>query len=147
MEIVQYQEKEKGREDTIKELIWRLEETEKRTRRNNIIIHGKIWQRESIRNQIQVWIKEKLELDVSITRCWIIKGQEKAHRDLTFKGRNLRRKLKEKATELSEKGKRTLGRDDTINIEGTHWKRSERDQNIVQTSKIWKGKGQTQYKQ
>ncbi|KAJ8685347.1 hypothetical protein QAD02_021140 [Eretmocerus hayati] len=51
MEIVNMPEREKEREDTINELTWRLEDTEKRARRNNIIIYGITWQGENIREK------------------------------------------------------------------------------------------------
>ncbi|KAJ8672386.1 hypothetical protein QAD02_003645 [Eretmocerus hayati] len=168
MENVNIPEREKEREDTINELTWRLEDPEKRARRNNIIIHGIAWQGENIREKIQEWIKEKLGIEVVIIRCWKIKGQEKTEgaecekesmkreiminkkkvkgsevyidKDLTFKERGIRRKLKAIAREQVEKGKRATVRDDAIIIDGRLWKWSEKDQNIFQTGKKWEEK-------
>ncbi|KAJ8670940.1 hypothetical protein QAD02_002199 [Eretmocerus hayati] len=160
--------REKEREDTVNELTWRLEDTEKRARRNNIIIHGIAWQGENIRERIQEWIKEKLGIEVVIIRCWKIKGQEKTEgaecekesmkreiiinkkklkgsevyidKDLTFKERGIRRKLKAIAREQVEKGKRATVRNDAIIIDGCLWEWSEKDQNIFQTGKKWEEK-------
>ncbi|KAJ8685914.1 hypothetical protein QAD02_021707 [Eretmocerus hayati] len=138
-------EREKEREDTINELTWRLEDTEKRARRNNIIIHGIAWQGENIREKIQEWIKEKLGIEVVIIRCWKIKGQEKTEgaeceKESMKREIMINKKLKAIAREQVEKGKRATVRDDAIIIDGCLWKWSGKDQNIFQTGKKWEEK-------
>ncbi|KAJ8665888.1 hypothetical protein QAD02_007550 [Eretmocerus hayati] len=78
MEIAQDQENGKVRNDTINELTWEQEETERRVRRNKIIILGLRLREQNIREQIQGWMKEKIEIDVVVIRCWEIEGRENA---------------------------------------------------------------------
>ncbi|KAJ8672253.1 hypothetical protein QAD02_003512 [Eretmocerus hayati] len=69
-----------------------------------------------------------------------LKGTEiYIERDLTWKERDTRRKLKEFAKEQIQKGRKAITRDTHAIIDGQIWKWSERENKPFQTGKTWKG--------
>ncbi|KAJ8684716.1 hypothetical protein QAD02_020509 [Eretmocerus hayati] len=84
--------------------------------------------------------KESMKREIMIDKKKLKGSEVYIDKDLTFKERGIRRKLKAIAREQVEKGKRATVRDDAIIIDGCLWKWSEKDQNIFQTVKKWEEK-------
>ncbi|KAJ8685500.1 hypothetical protein QAD02_021293 [Eretmocerus hayati] len=150
-----------------RELKRKLEENERRARRNNLIIIGKKMEQTRLKETVEQWIKEQLQVSCKIIRAWKIRNPKEEmigiecessekwkeimtnksklkgtdvfiEKDLTWQEREIRRKLVGFAKEQAGKGKKTLVRDTHAIIDGRIWRWNEREDKPFQTGKEWK---------
>ncbi|KAJ8666736.1 hypothetical protein QAD02_008398 [Eretmocerus hayati] len=122
-----------------RELKRRLEENERRARRNNLIIIGKKMEQTRLKERVEQWLEEQLQVTCKINRAWKIRSPKEEmigigcensekwkeimtnksklkgtdvfiEKDLTWQEREIRRKLVGFAKEQASKGKKTLAR-------------------------------------
>ncbi|KAJ8672389.1 hypothetical protein QAD02_003648 [Eretmocerus hayati] len=123
-----------------------------------------------LKENLRVWIDENLNIEVTITKAWKVKGREGKEiigaecenetmkkdimlnenklkgrdiyidRDMTWQQREIRRKLKERAKAEKEQGKKAVVKGDSLIINSKIYKWSEKEQKIFQTEREWKEK-------
>ncbi|KAJ8685405.1 hypothetical protein QAD02_021198 [Eretmocerus hayati] len=147
------------------ELKRRLEENERRARRNNLIIIGKKMEQYRLREKVEQWIGKELQVSCKIIRAWKIRNTKEEmigiecensekwreiminksklkgteiyiEKDLTWQEREIRRKLVGFAKEQAGKGKKTLVRDTQAIIDGQIWKWNEKENKPFQTGEM-----------
>ncbi|KAJ8677126.1 hypothetical protein QAD02_012913 [Eretmocerus hayati] len=120
-----------------RELKRRLEENERRARRNNLIIIGKKMEQTKLKESVEQWLEEQLQVTCKVNRAWKIRNPKEEmigiecensekwkeimtnksklkgtdvfiEKDLTWQEREIRRKLVGFAKEQAGKGKKTL---------------------------------------
>ncbi|KAJ8685920.1 hypothetical protein QAD02_021713 [Eretmocerus hayati] len=69
-------EREICKEKEITELKRRIEEGERRDKRKNIIVSGLKLDEKDLKENLRVWIDENLNIEVTITKAWKVKGRE-----------------------------------------------------------------------
>ncbi|KAJ8677957.1 hypothetical protein QAD02_013744 [Eretmocerus hayati] len=130
----------------------RIEDSERRDRRENIIVTGFKMKEEELKSNQESWLYETLNIEVILMKAWEVKGRagqkiigaecetETMERnimlnknklkgqeiyidkDLTWKRRETRRKLREKAKEAKDQGKKAVVEGDILIIESEIYK-------------------------
>ncbi|KAJ8671781.1 hypothetical protein QAD02_003040 [Eretmocerus hayati] len=99
-----------------RELKRRLEENGRRAKRNNLVIIGKRMEQTRLKERVEKWLEEQLQVSCRVIRAWKIRSPKEEminvfiEKDLTWQEREIRRKLVGFAKEQAGKGKKTLAR-------------------------------------
>ncbi|KAJ8670880.1 hypothetical protein QAD02_002139 [Eretmocerus hayati] len=158
-------QEERGKDWNIMER--KLEENERRARRNNLMITGLKMETYRLKERLEHWIEKELQVTCKILKAWKVKGSKEdmigmecdngikwqeimmnkeklkgteidIERDLTWNERDTRRKLKEFAKEHIQKDGKAITRDTHAIIDGQIWKWNELENKPFQAGKTWK---------
>ncbi|KAJ8671647.1 hypothetical protein QAD02_002906 [Eretmocerus hayati] len=142
----------------------RLGESEKRARKNNLIMIGKKMDRMRLKEKVEQWLEKDIQVTCRIIKAWEmrknkeemigmecensdkweeimikkskLKGTDRyIEKDLTWQEREIRRKLKGFAEEQMDKGKETIVRDNHVIISEQIWRWSDREIEPFRTGK------------
>ncbi|KAJ8666134.1 hypothetical protein QAD02_007796 [Eretmocerus hayati] len=158
-------EREKEEEKEIENLKRRIENGERRDKRKNIVITGLKMEEEDLKSNVENWIYETLNVEAILIKAWEVKaragqgiigaecetetmkkdimmnenklkGQEiYIDKDLTWEQREIRRKLKEKAKEAKDQGKKAVVKGDILIIDSKIYRWNDREQKLLQTER------------